>query len=197
MQEEDFLRPDISFDGSKQNWKRKMHKLYNSLNYEGIINFLQLDFGITWTRSIDCGVRRCGMINKDKKPAFPRMHNKFILCYNYNETPNHVPGPPQRRVKGSSDDDDDDNDDEDDDVFVDTQVYINYNDCGKPYGEVITGSFNYSENSNNSLENIVCIKDDKIFDAYAKQFSEIALMSVPLNWDGDWSPNNFDLRYGS
>jgi len=69
--------------------------------------------------------------------------------------------------------------------------------CMCSRGEVLTGSYNYTENSKNSLENIICIKDKKIVNAYQKQFGEIAVMSVQLDWSGDWDSSDSDLRYGT
>jgi phosphatidylserine/phosphatidylglycerophosphate/cardiolipin synthase-like enzyme len=122
------------------------------------------DLGISYMFHVDSGIRRCGFINKDKLPAFPRMHNKFIVLGN--------------------------------DKLI-TEDVSDYNFLARQYTEVITGSFNYTENSTNSLENIICIKDNKIVEAYYRQFGEIALISVELDWSGDWNPDESNLRYGS
>jgi len=152
VQEEDFLRPDTNFDGNNKKWKKKIFKLYNKLkiNKENI----WLGCGISYCRTVDSGIRRLGKVNEGKLPAFPRMHNKFIICYN--------------------------------------DKYDN-----EINGEILTGSYNYTENSNNSLENVVCIKDKKIVSRYYQQFAEIAIMSVSLDWNGEWNPSNSELRYGS
>ena len=152
VQDEDFLRPDTYFDGNKEKFKKTILTYYNKIS-GGSMSLC--DLGISTHREIDCGIRRCGFINKDKLPAFPRMHNKFIVLGNDN------------------------------------------NDGYKDYTEVITGSFNYTENSTNSLENIICLKDNKIVRSYYEQFGEIAVMSVDLDWSGDWNPTESDLRYGS
>lgn len=57
--------------------------------------------------------------------------------------------------------------------------------------EIITGSYNYTENSNNNHENIVCFKDKKIADAYLKQFTQIASLSHSIK---NTVPN--DIIYG-
>lgn len=159
IQEEDFLRPDIKFKGDKLKWKNKIKKLYDELESdEGIylgfegINCANL-FGFS-------GIRRMGKLNTDKSPAFPRMHNKFIICFNKN----------------------------DEEVFIKKDCII---------GEVLTGSFNYTENSNYSLENVVCIKDNKVISSYFSHFSKICSLTVPLDWDGNWEPNKGDIRYGT
>ena len=153
VQDEDFLRPDTYFDGNKEKFKKTILEYYNKIKKDGT-NTLG-DLGISYGFSPDCGIRRCGFINKDKLPAFPRMHNKFIVLGNDDEH-----GYPK-------------------------------------YTEVITGSFNYTENSTNSLENIICVKDKKIVHSYYAQFGEIALISVELDWKGDWNPDESGLRYGS
>lgn len=156
VQEEDFLRPDIHFDGNNKKWKQKIFKLYNELQKNK--NSVPLNcFGINYMQcGVESGIRRLGKINENKLPAFPRMHNKFIICYNDFETEN---------------------------------LKIN--------GEILSGSYNYTENSNNSLENVVCIKDEKIVYRYYLQFAEIAIMSVPLDWNSEWNPSESELRYGS
>ena len=154
VQDEDFLRPDTYFDGNKEKFKKTILTYYNKIKRTNK-NISLGDLGISTHRAVDCGIRRCGFINKDKLPAFPRMHNKFIVLGNDDEH-------------------------------------------GYPYyTEVITGSFNYTENSTNSLENIICIKDKKIVHSYYAQFGEIAMISVELDWKGDWNPDESNLRYGS
>lgn len=162
VQDEDFLRPDTYFDGNKEKFKKTILKYYNKIKRNNTTTLSGL--GISYMFSPDCGIRRCGFINKNKLPAFPRMHNKFIVFGN------------------------------DELIFDDDGSFI----CNsRNYTEVITGSFNYTENSTNSLENIICVKDKKIVRSYYAQFGEIALISVELDWEGDWDPNESGLRYGS
>jgi hypothetical protein len=161
VQEEDFLRPDTNFNGDKLKWKEKIKKLYSKLE-KGPID--SMCWGVNSGRddSIETGIRRFGLVNEKKIPAFPRMHNKFIFCYNELE------------------------------YIMNGDEYKFITD-----GEVITGSYNYTENSNNSLENIIGIKDKKIINGYFKQFVEISTMSMPLNWDGEWKPSKSGIRYGT
>jgi hypothetical protein len=164
VQDEDFLRPDTYFDGNKERFKKTILTYYNKI--KGHDKDISLgDIGISMHRAIGCGIRRCGFINKDKLPAFPRMHNKFIVL-----------GNDETEVR----------DDDGNLMFLD-----------RKFTEVITGSFNYTENSTNSLENIICVKDEKIVHSYYAQFGEIAIISVDLDWTGDWNPDDSDLRYGS
>lgn len=167
VQNEDFLRPDISYDGNETNWKKKIMKLYNKISEinNGYNNInLGSEIYVNLKAGLENGIRKCGYINTDKSPAFPRMHNKFIVCGTYNE-----------------------------DSIEAGDVGI-----GDNFMEVITGSFNFTENSNNSFENIVCIKKTEIVEAYVKQFGEIACMSMELDWSKDWKPNTcYGIRYGT
>ena len=163
VQEEDFLRPDINFDGNNKKWKKKIFKLYNELQ-KNKKNIPLNCFGISYMQcGVNSGIRRLGKINENKLPAFPRMHNKFIICYNDFEF----------------------------------EIVENEPKDFKINGEILSGSYNYTENSNNSLENVVCIKDEEIVYRYYLQFAEIAIMSVPLDWNSEWNPSESELRYGS
>ena len=114
VQDEDFLRPDTYFDGNKEKFKKTIFEYYNKIKNNNTTTSLA-DLNISYNKAIDCGIRRCGFINKNKLPAFPRMHNKFIVLGN--------------------------------EIQDEDNSYV-YNE----YTEVITGSFNYTENSTNSLE---------------------------------------------
>lgn len=84
VQKEDFLRPDAN---SPSNWKVELKQCYDKLQ-----NKLERYFwpGIISELSI-CGdqkiapIRCVGNHNSEKKPAFPRMHNKFLIFGNVNE----------------------------------------------------------------------------------------------------------------
>ncbi|EID7698717.1 hypothetical protein CS266_RS22425 [Vibrio parahaemolyticus] len=55
----------------------------------------------------------------------------------------------------------------------------------EPYA-VWTGSFNFSKNATNSLENALYITDRKIVDAYFKEYTQIAAISEKLDWTSEW-----------
>lgn len=85
VQKEDFLRPDM---GKTQNWKGHIGKIYKRLK-KGLSRY---DEGLKETElyllsssgdpSIE-PIRCVGNHNRDKAPAFPRMHNKFLIfCKN-------------------------------------------------------------------------------------------------------------------
>lgn len=64
----------------------------------------------------------------------------------------------------------------------------------KPY-EVWTGSFNFTQNSTKSLENVVSIKDEIIVNSYLKELAQILAISEELDWKSEWmSP---DWRIGT
>ncbi len=78
VQKEDFLRPDF---GQRENWKTELRAAYDALHcsvtrfdFRNIVS--RLSFG--GDESIQ-PVRCMGNHNRERKPAFPRMHNKFII----------------------------------------------------------------------------------------------------------------------
>lgn len=78
VQKEDFLRPDI---GSSRDWKSELRTKYSKLKCNltrcSFTNILS-QMSVASDPSID-PVRCVGNHNRDKKPAFPRMHNKFLV----------------------------------------------------------------------------------------------------------------------
>lgn len=97
--------------------------------------------------SIDA-VRCVGNLNREKSPAFPRMHNKFLVFCNIEDR------------EGC--------------------------EIVEPYA-VWSGSFNFTYNAANSLENAVLIRQPEIVKAYYREFGQIMALSEPLNWDSEWS----------
>lgn len=79
VQKEDFLRPDLDI---LDNWKQKLRELYKNLQSPSMSKY---GFGELVGKLSVCGdptispIRCVGNHNKDKKVAFPRMHNKFLV----------------------------------------------------------------------------------------------------------------------
>lgn len=80
VQKEDFLRPDM---GAQSNWKSSLREKYAALNDGDFIDRYSLPEPIP---SMSYGgdtcieaVRCVGNYNRAKSPAFPRMHNKFLV----------------------------------------------------------------------------------------------------------------------
>jgi hypothetical protein len=78
VQKEDFLRPDA---GSKPGWATKLRSLYGRVPsiperhaHSGLVSKLS----VCSDPAID-PVRCVGNHNRNKAPAFPRMHNKFLV----------------------------------------------------------------------------------------------------------------------
>lgn len=78
VQKEDFLRPDVD---SSYNFKKILHKKYKALKCNltrySFSNILS-SISVSSDPSID-PIRCVGNHNSEKKPAFPRMHNKFLI----------------------------------------------------------------------------------------------------------------------
>lgn len=78
VQKEDFLRPDID---AMAFWKAELRRRYDALR----CRYLRYDFG-NMIGSLSLGgdptiqpVRCVGNFNRERHPAFPRMHNKFLV----------------------------------------------------------------------------------------------------------------------
>ncbi len=56
--------------------------------------------------------------------------------------------------------------------------------CLVPY-EVWTGSYNPTRNARNSIEDAVVIRDPDVARAYYLQYSQVAALSEPLEWDSE------------
>lgn len=78
VQKEDFLRPDIGAD--PKSWGVWLRRMYGqiSLDYDRYIFPYLGKFSYCGDPEIE-GVRCVGNHNRDKHPAFPRMHNKFMV----------------------------------------------------------------------------------------------------------------------
>ncbi|MFW3413125.1 hypothetical protein ACN9J3_10370 [Aliarcobacter butzleri] len=78
VQKEDFLRPDLD---SRNDFKTTLRQKYNALK----CNLERYSFKNILSQVSVCSdpsiepIRCVGNHNKDKKPAFPRMHNKFLI----------------------------------------------------------------------------------------------------------------------
>jgi hypothetical protein len=167
VQKEDFLRPDIA---SGKNFSKRIRYLYSLLNCEA--DRYMMDFGIgcrIGKCSVACdpsieAVRCVGNYNKDKNPAFPRSHHKFVVflkgpygkIHNKKININEIHGMAYEEIKY------------------------------EPYA-VWSGSFNFTKNATNSLENAVLIKDKQIIEAYLKEWGQIAAISEPLDWESQWT----------
>jgi hypothetical protein len=79
VQKEDWLRPDLGADST---WKRKLRSLYGSLKVidRAAIEWPGLIHNLNLLASPEIEPVRCvGNYNREKRPACPRMHNKFLV----------------------------------------------------------------------------------------------------------------------
>ena len=173
VQKEDFLRPDY---GSHNNWKTTLRKKYEALHgpcaenwmlpkIAGCANPENSDISCDVVMPIQCA----GNYNRDKKPAFPRMHHKFFVSMKKRTEPW-----PQEYY----------------DNFI-----VNFGDVVEEYepDKVWTGSFNPSANGTKSRENAVVISDPRIAEAYLEEWSAVYFVSEFLDWEKDWSAPEFRL----
>jgi hypothetical protein len=87
VQKEDFLRPD-SNTKDKDAWKIQLQKMYNSVTCSKERHSMRLpirELSVCSDPTVD-GIRCVGNYNHDRNPAFPRMHNKFmVFCRSNND----------------------------------------------------------------------------------------------------------------
>ncbi len=180
IQKEDLLRPDSGdWSGEKLrllygNLPDSVNNLSASSEYWGdLISCLNVCSG--WLAE---PVRWCGEFNTNNKPAFPRMHHKFLIFCNINIKDNYV-----------------------DYDFEDEEDYFDYN--RKTYSvipkAVWTGSFNMTHNGTHSLENALFIQDDNIAKSYYDEWQYIFGLSeyIPSEyWNHEWSRID-DFRVGT
>lgn len=164
VQKEDFLKPDIDVEkiSSKnwqKKWKEKIRDGYNKLNcklertiFPNILSSVTTHQISTFLNPVRC----VGNYNRAKRPAFPRMHNKFLIFAKYKD---------KNRPNSN--------------IYDTSKVKIT------PYA-VWTGSFNLTKTAGQSLENALLIKDIEIVNAYFQEFGQICAMSEPLDWESDW-----------
>lgn len=171
IQKEDFLRPD------SDNWSGiKLRKLYSQLPH-GVIKYDEnntqwgeiinrLSTSYSWeTRA----VRWMGNFNTEKNPAFPRMHNKFLVFCDIKKVKKI------ERFPGKS------------------YEYESHHIMPKA---LWTGSFNLTHNATCSLENAVFIKNKEIVGAYYKEWQYIFALSETIeeiDWAGNWDVPGFRI----
>lgn len=157
VQKEDFLRPDV---GARSNFKDELRRAYGRLTNRHLIRYNAP--GHFLHRMSVCGdpdidpVRVVGNHNRAKHSAFPRMHNKFLVACQFDAKRSACP-----EITGYPEG-----------LFT-------------PYA-VWTGSFNFTKNAGMSFENAVVIRDLKIAEHYANEWSQIGAFSEPLDWGSEW-----------
>jgi len=156
VQKEDLWRPDL--DAERHfNWKEKLRTQYNSIQTK----YCRYDLpgpglSISGEPRIE-GIRCVGYYNRERKPASPRMHHKFLVFTKE--------GPPRQWH----------------------DYYGEETNLGPPMPYAVwTGSFNLTYNGTQSFENAVYIDDDCIASSYFNEYQQILALSEPLDWMSDW-----------
>ncbi len=161
VQEEDYLLPDnntIFYKNSNKRWIRDLYTKLQNCNKYEYNIRHKLGINI-YSSSQIAGVRRYGLMRHDSNVTYAKMHNKFIIGLNLVDS---------KKLRWSNSDKDLTN-------FITS-------------GEVITGSYNYTYSGSCSLENIICLTDINVLNAYFKQFGDIYVNSYELNFPSPWLP---------
>ncbi len=170
VQKEDFLRPD-SIQSSSTEFYTKLRKKYNALPSahpsELEYTFSQLSHNSDKENHLKMDAVRCvGNHNRDKKPAFPRMHHKFLIFTNGRDDLLPLGSPFEN----------------DPTLYEEViKVDMSTDAC------VWTGSYNITCNATKSLENAVVLHCPEIAGAFYQEWRQIALLSESLDWETPWS----------
>jgi hypothetical protein len=156
VQKEDFLRPDSNNGYSSG---EKLRCLYSQIK-----TFIRCGMsgvaGEMCTGSLqepNEAIRCAGIYQQNKKITFPRMHHKFLVFC--------------EKLEPKNDDWGDNHE----------LAYWPY----KPK-EVWTGSFNFTKNGTQSLENAVVISSNEVALSYYHEWAQILGISEPLDWHSPW-----------
>jgi hypothetical protein len=150
VQKEDFLRPD--------SMPVSLRYLYGALpsgDRSEVLGHIYNYAGDQTTEPVRC----MGNHNTDRVPAWPRMHNKFLVFCDYKKVPNPHFDP-----------------NFDENQIIDEVVAR----------KVWAGSYNMTFNATSSLENATIITSNAIAKAYLEEFGLILGASEPLNWQSKW-----------
>lgn len=186
VQKEDFLRPDSNSAVCPDTWKRKLHKLYSLVPKSSRVNF-----GVPISAMSSCsddtieGVRCAGMFDRDSK-ASPRVHHKFVIfCRSpFRRSPLRESSFSLRKpsvIEIGPGEDFEDFQPVPHEEIEDYEADFGPDLPGIPYA-VWTGSFNFTKNATQSLENAVVIRDRRIATAFLNEWAQITCLSERLDW---------------
>lgn len=157
VQKEDFLRPD----GNSKSFYADLRFVYEELptrfDRYMIDSDLISSLSVCGDPSIDA-IRCVGNHNSEKKPSFPRMHNKFLVFTDFHQV--------TKKMVFSS--------------YTNYFLTITENAC------VWTGSYNISNTATKSFENAVVIHNQDVSEAYFREWAQVTALSEPLNWKSKW-----------
>jgi hypothetical protein len=225
IQKEDFLRPDLNITINNSEWKQNLRKYYNNIScsmfrmdFNEPIQDLSI-FADSYHYPVE-SIRCVGNYNRDKNPAFPRAHNKFLVFCKKNETRSNI----NKKIENEIPLIENINCIE---LIKEIEYYNNIN-CSKELMEIIisskkhslarkfleskydwnniksynpiavwTGSFNFTKNAGNSFENAIYFSDksgnNEIINSYLNEHHQIFCLSESLDWKNDWCEPEFRI----
>lgn len=167
VQKEDFLRPDLA---PEDGWRAWLREKYDRLECQEARTMFNARPGRVGLAEMSyCGdstldaVRCVGNHNRDRTPAFPRSHHKFVVFGKYVENAKDY------ETEGRD------------------AALVGYGDY--PWGILTaawTGSFNFTKNGGASLENAVVLRHPDLVRAFFEEFQQVAALSEPLDWTDEW-----------
>ncbi len=166
VQKEDFLRPDLDA-ASKKGWQQILRSKYDKLRFNHDrydLHYPINELSICGDPSVD-PIRCVGNHNRDKKPAFPRAHNKFLVFCEF--------------IKESSDETRRLNEEIYKPISVWTGSYNLTLNAGNSFENAI-----YLEDKQG---------DNPIIVNFLKEHHQIFALSEKLDWERDWIEPEFRI----
>lgn len=177
VQKEDFLRPDGPGQGDQ--WRCRLREAYDKLPVldsrwcfgQGLIAQLSVFSGGDSVSAVRCA----GYDRRVGNGRFtPLMHHKFALFARFSLQGPHDPRLPERDPELGG-------------YFTNAELSNDFFLDGLPWPNAAwTGSYNWSTNASQSLENAILLKDPESVDAYFREFQQVVAMSEPLDWTSQY-----------
>jgi hypothetical protein len=167
VQKEDFLRPDVNTPTNVFDWKGHLRKKYNKLLFLGDRYDCRkpiCDLSILGDPSVH-PVRCLGNHNADKKSAFPRAHNKFIVFCKFTKAPNQKSRERQEII------------------YDPTAIWTGSFNLTKNASMSFENAL-YLENKSG---------ENRIINAFLIEHHQIFALSEPLDWTTNWVEPEFRI----
>jgi hypothetical protein len=179
VQKEDFLRPDVG--QTRRGAMEHIRARYAALPSVSRREFHGLGSQLSTNSGGDEGAVRCVGVRNRNARAAPRMHHKFALFAKKTTQAHEWRSDDFLTCPLGSEPEPGFDFEELRELFFE---YVAV-DWFVPYA-VWTGSFNWTYNAGNSLENAVLLQDPEIVAAYYREFQQVLAFSEPLDWTSDY-----------
>ncbi len=173
VQKEDFLRPDSSYSTTFYKDLRQVYDvLPSTIPRLNVDNDIMSSLSYALCPDMGSSIRCVGNHNKDRSPAFPRMHNKFLVFTNDLPIIYDFMHPLFWNIA----------EDDMQDIIDEIPNILGVSDDAC----VWTGSYNISNTATKSFENAIIIHNKDAATVYFNEWAQITALSEPLDWTSEW-----------